>query len=635
MSVTLTLAESHSMKDVQLEELRLHHTEEDEDAREAELIEFHNTTQGLGLKICGGCSEDGKEEYGIFVKHVLPGGLAETTGELFDGDLILEVNGQSLQGVTYGRAVSMLRQASASNHVNMVITRDGDARREFAEYMTRFASNPSPYTVGDQTYGGPVTDSETEFLLKYGPYHKDVHPDLDISSDQQEFKYTESYRDHNGHISPSSSCASEVANHMGEPATGRPLSNGSGVSHSKETPSDHLDSLLSKKLSQDPGLKLHIDQLESALTNLGLHLTQSAQISLRQRLNIDHNGMVRFEEFVEAAKIVYQNDLGALKGRLTPQLQNDNNQNSKPSDDYVSAVKERDQLRAEVVALKEELRTRSQSGQNAEEQLLFIRKQAQTSIEECRSLKSKLHLAEQAQAKAQQTERDYEEVVAMLENEVSQLRLQMSKSDGVNMQKRLAVLVCQLKKAESGKKTYEVATDKLMRYVEHSLETLASLDAAARVPIVTENGNTKLNKKRALLLLSNEGREVIKTVRSLMESVPLPFGWEEAYTAEGVKYFINHLNQTTTWTHPVSCVEHQTSAKAIAPPAVGQEKQNPAQLLAHQNSGPVTLPQGSPTGRHQKQSPAAKGKAKSGHAKTDPLHSAVQLEHPGQAQTAS
>lgn len=55
---------------------------------------------------------------------------------------------------------------------------------------------------------------------------------------------------------------------------------------------------------------------------------------------------------------------------------------------------------------------------------------AQASIEEVRSLKSKLHLSEQAQTKAQQTERDYEEVVAMLENEVSQLRLQLSKSVG-------------------------------------------------------------------------------------------------------------------------------------------------------------------------------------------------------------
>lgn len=54
--------------------------------------------------------------------------------------------------------------------------------------------------------------------------------------------------------------------------------------------------------------------------------------------------------------------------------------------------------------------------------------QMQGVIEEGRSLKSKWHLAEQARAQALQTEKDYEEVVAMLENEVSQLRHQSSKS---------------------------------------------------------------------------------------------------------------------------------------------------------------------------------------------------------------
>ena len=35
-----------------------------------------------GLKICGGCSLDGEELYGIFVKRVLPGGLADQEGKI-------------------------------------------------------------------------------------------------------------------------------------------------------------------------------------------------------------------------------------------------------------------------------------------------------------------------------------------------------------------------------------------------------------------------------------------------------------------------------------------------------------------------------------------------------------------------
>ena len=41
----------------------------------------------LGLKICGGCSLDGEELYGIFVKRVLPGGLADQDGKLIFVDL--------------------------------------------------------------------------------------------------------------------------------------------------------------------------------------------------------------------------------------------------------------------------------------------------------------------------------------------------------------------------------------------------------------------------------------------------------------------------------------------------------------------------------------------------------------------
>ncbi|XP_029312636.1 transcriptional coactivator YAP1-A-like [Cottoperca gobio] len=32
----------------------------------------------------------------------------------------------------------------------------------------------------------------------------------------------------------------------------------------------------------------------------------------------------------------------------------------------------------------------------------------------------------------------------------------------------------------------------------------------------------------------------------------LPYGWEEAFTADGVKYYINHMTQTTSWKLPVT-----------------------------------------------------------------------------------
>ena len=46
--------------------------------------------QGLGLKIIGGTSSSG-EEHGIFVKQLVPGGLAALSGRLKPGDQLLEV----------------------------------------------------------------------------------------------------------------------------------------------------------------------------------------------------------------------------------------------------------------------------------------------------------------------------------------------------------------------------------------------------------------------------------------------------------------------------------------------------------------------------------------------------------------
>ncbi|BFZ14800.1 hypothetical protein BsWGS_17838 [Bradybaena similaris] len=585
MSVILTLTEPQFMKEELNEDSRpsggqgrVNGEEDETDAREAELIEFENTAQGLGLKICGGCSTDGTENFGIFVKRVLPGGLAATSGDIFSGDLILEVNGQSVQGVSYDRAVAMLRQASASNYVQLVVARDADAQKEYSEYMNRFGtlqSPLSPLTARDFINGSQLEDSDAEFQRKMENTLKDSELDAYKPGEHHSQLHQGKYGEINGHISPTSSCASEVANHMddlaGSSHAKKFLNN--GFSGNKNTPAEYLDALLSKRLSQDHGSKLHVDQLESAIVNLGLQLSPTTQMTLRESLNIDQNGLVKFEDFVEAAKSIFQNELAALRRSLSPKAIHENVQHSgNTSDEYTSVISERDQLRAEVAALKEELRNCNQSSKNVEEQLLFVRKHAQASIEEVRSLKSKLHLSEQAQTKAQQTERDYEEVVAMLENEVSQLRLQLSKSDGVHMHKRLAVLVCQLKKAESGKKTYEVATEKLIRYIEHSQEVLASLENSSRTT-GTDGASSKVNKKRALHQLSTEGADVIKTVRSLMETISLPFGWEEAYTTDGVKYYINHLNQTTTWTHPVSCMEHHTSAKTAQLPAQEQQQQ--------------------------------------------------------------
>ncbi|KAL4711440.1 hypothetical protein ACJJTC_016194 [Scirpophaga incertulas] len=72
----------------------------------------------LGFSIIGGtdhsCIPFGGKEPGIFVSHVVPGGVAARSGKLRMGDRLLKVNGNELTGVTHREAVQLLLQPGPS-----------------------------------------------------------------------------------------------------------------------------------------------------------------------------------------------------------------------------------------------------------------------------------------------------------------------------------------------------------------------------------------------------------------------------------------------------------------------------------------------------------------------------------------
>ncbi|MBN3313484.1 STXB4 protein, partial [Atractosteus spatula] len=111
--------------------------------RAVQRIEFSDCKKGLGVKVIGGYKEITGEEYGVYIKRILPGGVAALDGRLKPGDLILDVNNMSLGGVTNERAVDILRTASASNHMSLLIARDDESRREFKQLMEKYGSSNS------------------------------------------------------------------------------------------------------------------------------------------------------------------------------------------------------------------------------------------------------------------------------------------------------------------------------------------------------------------------------------------------------------------------------------------------------------------------------------------------------------
>ncbi|XP_058531254.1 syntaxin-binding protein 4 [Ochotona princeps] len=508
---------------------------------------------GLGLKILGGINRN--EGPLVYIQEILPGGDCAKDGRLKPGDQLVSVNKESMIGVSFEEAKSIItRTKLRSESVCEIAFIRQKRSSSHSETLSCASFLRASGKNGPQASAVSLLSSPPEMLIprtSSTPKAQDsILPSFKINQTKtgcREPEYT-------SFTALDNNCT-DISNSGAMPAQ-----------------TDNYGPW-GKKIGLNPSVRMKAEKLEMALNYLGIQPTKEQQQVLRQQVQADAKGTVSFGDFVQVARNLFSLQLdevnvGAqeisniLDSQLLPC-------DSAEADEMEKLQREKNDTFEEMKTLKEKLFESERQRKQLAEELQNVKQEAKAVVEEARALRSRIHLAEAAQRQAHRMEMDYDEVIRLLEAEITELKAQLAEYSDQNkesvqdLRKRVTVLDCQLRKSEMARKAYEASTEKLLHFMEAiqeafsdnsiSLSNLSERRAAfaSQTSLTPLGGRTGRNIPATLLL---ECKELVKSIRAILDMDCLPYGWEEAYTADGIKYFINHVTQTTSWIHPVMSV---------------------------------------------------------------------------------